>query len=194
MLEVILVKDDKEEFEEIIKDIVSNKTVQEMKKYRQHCDISCFEHCYRTAYYCYKICKFMHWDYVSVARAAMLHDLFLYDWRVKSDRKGLHAFTHPKAAYENASKIFRLSEKEKDIIVKHMWPLTISLPKYKESYVLTLMDKYSATHESFEYFINCCKANQTVKYASVFLMFLMLSAYKKGKFIATALVRFMFLP
>ncbi len=49
----------------------------------------------------------------------MLHDLFLYDWRKKQDdRKGLHAFTHPKTAYKNASKLFALNEKEKDIILK----------------------------------------------------------------------------
>ena len=42
-----------------------------------------------------------HLDYVSVARAGMLHDLFLYDWRKRENgRKGLHAFTHPKSAYE----------------------------------------------------------------------------------------------
>ncbi len=182
-------KDDKEEFESIIKDIVNNKTVQEMKKYRQHCNISCYEHCYRTAYYCYKICKKLHWDYVSVARAAMVHDLFLYDWRVKSDRKGLHAFTHPKAAYENASKLFDLSKKEKDIIVKHMWPVTLALPRYKESYVLTLMDKFSATKESFEFAVDCAKENQVLKYAYVGLAFFTFSTYKRSKGIMAAIIR-----
>lgn len=184
---------DREEFENIIKDIISNKTVQEMKKYRQHCDVSCFEHCYRTAYYCYRFCKFMHWDYVAVTRAAMLHDLFLYDWRVKSDRKGLHAFTHPKTAYENAAKIFDLSDKEKDIIVKHMWPVTVAFPRYKESYVLTLMDKYSATKESFEYAAKCFKSYESVKYAHVVLAILMFSVHKKGKLLLAALVRGMFM-
>jgi len=183
--------DERKEFEEIIKEIVDNKTVQEMKKYRQHCNVSCFEHCYRTAYYCYRICKAMHWDYVAVSRAAMLHDLFLYDWRVKGNRKGLHAFTHPKAAYMNASKLFDLSEKEKDIIVKHMWPLTLAIPKHKESFVLTLMDKYSAISESFEYALDCFKSNQKLKYAYVLLAFIMLSTYKRGKLLVCALLKFL---
>ena len=42
----------------------------------------------------------------------MLHDFFLYDWRIKNGRKGLHAFTHGKTACKNASELFELSEKE----------------------------------------------------------------------------------
>ena len=139
-----------EEFKNIIKDLITNETVQEMKKYRQHCETSCFEHCLVASYYCYNFCKKHKLDYKSCARAAMLHDLFLYDWRKKQDgRKGLHAFTHPKTAYENASSLFLLNEKEKDIILKHMWPLTLfSIPKYKESFVLTIVDKYCALYEA----------------------------------------------
>lgn len=81
-----LAKEDKE-FQEIIKELISNETVQEMKKYRQHYETSCFEHCYMAAYYCYLICKKYHLDYVSATRAAMLHDLFLYDWRVRQNRQ-----------------------------------------------------------------------------------------------------------
>lgn len=98
------------EFINVIDDMINNKTVQEMKKYRQHYETSCFDHCLEASYFCYKICKKLHLDYISCARAAMVHDLFLYDWRVRQPgRKGLHAFTHPKYAYENASKIFDLN-------------------------------------------------------------------------------------
>lgn len=145
-------KEDKE-FELIIEDIISNQAVQEMKKYRQHYNTSCFEHCTNVARISYNICKKLKLDYRAVARAAMLHDLFLYDWRVRQEgRKGLHAFKHPKVALENASKLFRLSKKEQDIILKHMWPLTIKLPRYPESYVVTLVDKYSTISESFAYY------------------------------------------
>lgn len=185
-------KEDKE-FNNIIKDITRNETVLKMKDFRQHCSITCYDHCYRTAYYSYKICKKLNWDYKAVARAAMLHDLFLYDWRIKGDRKGLHAYTHPKTAYENAKKIFKLSDKEKDIIIKHMWPVTFSLPKYKESYVLTLMDKFSATKESFEYALECIKKNQTLKYAYVVLGFFLLNVYRKSKFLIAALLEMLWL-
>jgi HD superfamily phosphodiesterase len=58
-----------EEFKLIIKDIEENQTVQKMKHFRQHCDISCYEHCYNVAYYSYKICKKLKLDYTSVSRA-----------------------------------------------------------------------------------------------------------------------------
>lgn len=166
----------KREFEAIISDLVSHKTVQKMKNYKQHYETTCFKHCKMVAYYSYIICKKYNLDYISSARAGMLHDLFLYDWRLRQDgRKGLHAFTHPKTALENASKLFNLNEKEKDIILKHMWPVTIRLPKYKESYIITLVDKYCAIQESIKAYKSKRKLQIAYRYACVFLsMFILL--------------------
>lgn len=163
---------DKIEFFKIINDITSNGTVQKMKNYRQHCNTSCYEHCLHVAYYSYCISKKLGLDYVSTARAAMLHDLFLYNWRKKYrdvELPGLHAFVHPKIALKNATELFELNKKERDIIVKHMWPVTISFPKYSESYIVSLMDKYSAVRESYLYFQSQLKKNRIYKYAYVFL-------------------------
>ena len=163
------------EFVEIIKDLMTNETVQKMKDYKQHYDTSCFEHCRNVAYYSYLICRKYNLDYVSVARAGMLHDLFLYDWRQRQDgRKGLHAFTHPKTALENASKLFSLNEKECDIILKHMWPLTIKFPKYIESYVITLVDKYCALEESIKAYKSKRSIQKLYRYAYVFLSMLVI--------------------
>ena len=125
-----------EEFYYLINDIVSNKNFQKLKTYNQHYDTSCYLHSYKASYYCYKISKKLGWDYISATRAAMLHDFFLYDWHDKTiDRKGFHAFTHPICAAMNASILFDISEKEKDIISSHMWPLTIkNYPKSKKHY------------------------------------------------------------
>ena len=143
--------DKNDEFQELIKDIIENDTVQQMKQYRQHYNTSCFDHCYAAAYYCFLICKKYHLDYKSATRAAMLHDLFLYDWRKRQDdRKGLHAFTHGKTACENACKLFDLSDKEKDIIIKHMWPITIKFPHSIEGFILTFVDKYCALSETID--------------------------------------------
>ena len=107
------------DFMKIIEDLINNNTVKEMKKYRQHYDITTFEHCLNVSYISYKICKKLKWDYKSMARAAMLHDLFLYDWRNSKERLNkYHAFAHPKIALENALKIYDLNNKEKDIILK----------------------------------------------------------------------------
>ncbi len=143
-----LIKNNKE-FQIIIKDLVDNTTVQEMKKYIQHSNTSCFEHCYDVAFYCYCICKKFNLDYKSVTRAAMLHDFFLYDWRTEKNIGGLHAFVHGKIACKNACKLFDLSEKEKDIIIKHMWPVTLAFPNSIEGFILTFVDKYCAMREFF---------------------------------------------
>ncbi|NTW07521.1 MAG: HAD family hydrolase, partial [Syntrophaceae bacterium] len=36
---------------------------------------------------------------------------------------------------------------EADIIQKHMWPLTLVPPKYKESFIVSFADKYLASRE-----------------------------------------------
>ncbi|MCI9063265.1 MAG: HD family phosphohydrolase [Clostridia bacterium] len=134
-----------EQYMLIIKDIIENEMVQKMKNYRQHFNVSCFDHCLFVSYNLYLICKKHRLDYISAARAGMVHDLFLYDWRKRQDgRKGLHAFTHAKTAYENAMKFLNLNEKEKDIIIKHMWPVTLALPRYKETFWMIYVDKYVA--------------------------------------------------
>ena len=66
---------------------------------------------------------------------------------MKGSHKGLHGFTHPRAALEKASGLFELNRLERDIIVKHMWPLTLRFPRYRESYVVNLSDKLCAMAE-----------------------------------------------
>jgi uncharacterized protein len=164
-----LIKKDTE-FNSIIHPLIKNKTVQEMKNFRQHYETTCFDHCLTAAYYCYCICKKYHLDYRSATRAAMLHDLFLYDWRKKQpNRNGLHAFTHGKIACENACKLFDLNDKEKDIIIKHMWPVTIAFPKSLEGFILTFVDKYCAMSESFEILKSKLFMKKSFRYAYIFL-------------------------
>ena len=42
---------------------------------------------------------------------------------------------------------------EKDIIIKHMWGATLCPTKYKEGYIVTIIDKYSATAEYSEHLV-----------------------------------------
>lgn len=162
--------DNDNDFNNIICDIKYNEIILQMKNYRQHYNTSCYEHCLYVAYYTYLICKKFNLDYISATRAAMVHDLFLYDWRYRLDgRKGLHAFTHPHTALENASKIFELNDIEKDVIEKHMWPVTLAFPKYKESLVVTLTDKYSAIRESLSAFEETKSYKKMFRYAYMIL-------------------------
>ena len=134
----------------IISDLLREPKVISMRQYRQHFNVNCFDHCLFVSYNTYLICKKHHLDYISAARAGMLHDLYLYDWRKRENgRKGHHAFTHGKEAAKQASTIISLNDIEKDIITNHMWPVTPEIPKYKETFIITLVDKYFAVAEAF---------------------------------------------
>lgn len=147
------------EYFELVSDIVTNKNVLKMKDYMQHGTTSCFDHCLNVSYYSYILCKKLNLDTRSAARAGLLHDLFLYDWHdMPSSSKNVpfrkkHAFYHPYVALKNANKYFRLNNIEKDIIAKHMWPLTLVLPKYKESFVVSIVDKLCCICETIYMFI-----------------------------------------
>ncbi len=134
------------DYNECVGDLFNLDEVKQLDEFEQHCHTSRLQHSLNVSYYSYLVCKVLGLDYRSAARGGLLHDLFLYNWReVKTPQK--HAFWHPKAALTTAESACLLNEIEKDIIVKHMWPLTIKFPRYAESYVITFVDKYCATAE-----------------------------------------------
>ena len=63
-----------------------------------------------------------------------------------------------------------LNKKEKDIIIKHMWPLTIIPPRYIESFIITLVDKYCALKESYNYYSGKVVSKKILRYASFLLL------------------------
>ena len=80
---------------------------------------------------------------------ALLHDYFLYDWHDKYSHEKLHGFHHPHVALENASREYQLTPRERDIIRKHMWPLTLfHIPRCREAWVVTTADKYCSLKET----------------------------------------------
>ena len=56
---------------------------------------------------------------------------------------------NPSKALANARARFHLTEKEEDIILRHMWPLTVTPPRFRESYVVVMFDKYCSLMETF---------------------------------------------
>lgn len=154
----------KKEFIKITEDLIDNEDVKRMKLYRHHYSTTCYQHCLEVSFLTYKICKKLRWDYSSAARAGLLHDFFLYDWRKPHETygiKGKHAFSHPLIALVNASKVTKLNDKERDIIVNHMWPVTIyRRPKYKETLLITLIDKANALKSLNEFYISLIKSHR----------------------------------
>ncbi len=148
-------KKEKKEYYQIVEDILKHPVAQEMKKYTHHCATSCYQHCINVSYYNYLICKIIGKDYRLAARAGMLHDLFLYDWRTHAKLTGdrLHAYTHPGRAARIAGKYFDLTPKESAMIKEHMWPVTMfDPPSSVESFVMTITDKYCSLSEFITYY------------------------------------------
>ncbi len=124
-----------------------------MNGFIQHGSITTLEHVLCVAWITFRICRFLKRDPKEAVRGAVLHDLYLYDWHDpigKGDGKHhrFHGFTHPGMACRNATRLFSLTEREKDIIKKHMWPLTPIPPKYTEGYIVSLADKISSLQET----------------------------------------------
>lgn len=121
--------------------------VGRMKQYTQHKGTATFRHCRSVAVSSFRLAQKLGWriDENALARGAMLHDFHLYT-REKKDIR--HLFRHPRVALRNAEEVFRLNDKEKNIITSHMWPLTpLAVPKSKEAVLVMLADKYCAFRE-----------------------------------------------
>lgn len=138
------------EYYETVQDILQHEEFQKLKDFFHH-NSSIYAHVHDVAYLSYRICKYFKLDFRSAARGALLHDFFLYDWRNHDvpdlPREKFHGFAHPSIAVANAKKHFSLNDVEEDIIKKHMWPLTIVPPKYKESFIVSFADKYLSSKE-----------------------------------------------
>lgn len=127
--------------------LIASSKVQKLSEITHHYYSTRLEHSINVSYTSYKLAKKFGWDAKSTARGGLLHDLFFYDWRDTKFKKS-HAWIHPRIAKRNAQKLIPLNEIEEDIIIKHMFGATIAPPRYKESWIVTCVDKYWAVREA----------------------------------------------
>lgn len=135
-------------------DILYSANFQSTRNYIQHGTMPVHRHCIDVANQSIKISKWLgiSCNERALIRGALLHDYFLYDWHDKNreNYQKLHGFYHPGIALKNAEKEYRLSEREKDIIKKHMWPLTVIPPACREAWIVTTADKYCSLLETLK--------------------------------------------
>lgn len=134
------------EYKNIVSHILDNEEFNKMKNISHH-DTNRFDHSLKVSYYSHKIAKTLKLDSEDVARAGLLHDFFMTDTNVSVIKRLKSAINHPKYAALKSEEIFGISEKEKDIIKTHMFPLNLNVPKYTESWLVTLVDKGVALKE-----------------------------------------------
>lgn len=141
-------------FKSYLEEVMQKKKYAKMNRYIQHGNTTCLLHSIAVAYFSYRLSKFLKLKVheKELIRGALLHDYFLYDWHAKykpTKDVGLHGRIHPTIALFNARRDYNVNRIETDIISKHMFPLTFIPPKYKESVIVCIVDKFCSIYEVF---------------------------------------------
>lgn len=156
----------------IVKDILSNEEFNKLSNIIHH-GLDRKSHSVRVSYYSYKISKLLGFDYISTARAGLLHDFFFENNKESNlNTKIKTLVNHPKYALKNASEEFTLNEIEKDIIVSHMFPISLKPSKYVEGWVVNFVDDAVALSEI------CYKTRNKLAYAMNFMLILLFTYFK----------------
>ncbi len=144
-----MTKKNTNEFDKIVEDIINNQDFCELDNELHH-GISRYGHSLRVAKGVYQMTKKLHLNYVEATRAALLHD-FYFSYQLEDNGEFKNLLEHQSVAFLNASKYYQLSALQKNMIESHMFPLCKALPKYKESFCLTAVDKVVALYEQNRY-------------------------------------------
>lgn len=161
---------DNKEYIYLVDDILENKDFLKLK-WNKHHGLNRFEHSVKVSYFSYVITKFLKLNYKETARAGLLHDFFDNNDLI-GNKKKFSVFFHPYKSLENATSLFYLSDMEKDIIITHMFPLLPhKIPKYFESWIVSLVDKIVASYE----FVYSCSRMLSYKLANLYLLLLLIS-------------------
>lgn len=133
-------------------DILQSENFRSTRGHIQHGNMTVNNHCMNVAKYSIAISEKLHipCSQRELIRGALLHDYFLYDWHSKDHIQPwrLHGIFHPGIALRNASREYRLTPREMEIIRKHMWPLTVVPPTCREAWIVTTADKWCSLMET----------------------------------------------
>lgn len=133
-------------------DILYSENFDSSKRNMQHGTISVKEHSIQVARQSIRISELLRVEHNrrDLVRGALLHDYFLYDWHYidLENPHRLHGFHHPARALKNAEREYELTDRQREIIIKHMWPLTIKPPMCREAWLVTVADKYCSLLET----------------------------------------------
>ena len=132
------------EFCRLTGELLESEPVRMMGRWQHHGRITTLDHSLFVAYLSFRAARWLRLDERAAARGGLLHDLYLYDPRDKSAHPGSQCFDHPRAAARNAEQVTKLSDKERNIILSHMWPLGGALPRSLEALLVDLVDTFCA--------------------------------------------------
>jgi uncharacterized protein len=147
-MEIVLSEDVSAEYVSLVRGILANEEFCKLTRYTHHRRTTRLMHSLNVSYLSWRIAKQLGLDARVAARAGLLHDFCVYDFREKLPNGQLQAFYHPKAAVRTSEQYFLLYEKERQAILSHMFPLG-PMPRSREAWVISTVDKVCACAEFF---------------------------------------------
>ncbi len=156
-----------DEWYQIVEDILRNPEFQKRKLFMHHYNLSVWDHSILVSFKAFMASRYFGASPRICAIAGLLHDFYSQAWistpeleKLENGRyvKALkepkpwykmHGFTHAKDASINYVKYFPELEDKKitNCILRHMFPLNIIPPRYKEGFIITAVDKLNSVHE-----------------------------------------------
>ena len=133
----------KKELEDVYQSFLHDERILRMKLISMHRGSNCYIHSFKVAKLAIKRALRHHkGNLYTILVGSILHDYYLYDWRVDRSKMRHHMSSHPYTAAENAERDFGIHEPIKRAIQSHMWPVNISdFPKTKEARIISNADK-----------------------------------------------------
>ncbi len=133
---------------EYVGDLLSDDLVKSMNTYHHHRKITTHFHSLYVSYTVLKMAEGLKLKNAKeITRAALLHDFYLYEWYTEKHEEN-HIFYHPKQSVKNIEEHFgKLTPMQKNMILSHMFPLCVELPKSNGAWLLTLADKRCANED-----------------------------------------------
>lgn len=160
-MEITLSDDISADFLGLVRTILEDEEFRKLIRYRQHYQTTRFMHSLNVSYLSWYMARRLGLDERVAARAGLLHDFCVYDFKDKLPKGQIQAFYHPKVAARTSQERFTLYEKERQAILSHMFPLG-PLPKSREAWVISCMDKFCACTEFFQVNVALARKNRVM--------------------------------
>lgn len=143
--------EEKKELEDIYQSLLHDEKILKMMDISMHRGSNCYIHSFKVAKTAIRrALRHRKCNLHTILVGAILHDYYLYDWRVDHSKMKHHLSSHPYTAAENAERDFGIHEPVKKVIHSHMWPVNFfDFPKTKEARIISLADKHIYLQEIF---------------------------------------------
>ncbi len=145
-MEITVADDISAEYRGLVQSILDNPEFKKLQRYKQHFQTTRFMHSLNVSYISWLIARKLGWDAQTAARAGLLHNFCVYDFKDKLPKGEIQAYYHPRVAASTSERHFLISDKERQAILSHMFPLG-PLPESREAWLISLADKLCAISE-----------------------------------------------